>query len=153
MKFEGRPIRLAHAGSAEAGKKLLAATPDIACVLLDVVMESEHAGLDLARQIRDELGNHAIRIVLRTGQPGYAPPLEVIQRYDINDYKEKTELTQTPALDLGRLRIALLSADPPARTEPQGFARRRRRLGPADAPARSGRFLSRRPGRAFGTAR
>src|SRR5579859_4710098 len=95
MKFDGRPIRLIHAGSADAGKILLATTPDIACVLLDVVMESVHAGLDLVRQIREELDNHAIRIVLRTGQPGYAPPLDVIQRYDINDYKEKTELTQT----------------------------------------------------------
>jgi len=95
MKFDGRPIKLIHAASGDAGKKLLASMPDIACVLLDVVMETEHAGLDLARQIREELHNDAIRIVLRTGQPGYAPPLEVIQRYDINDYKEKTELTQT----------------------------------------------------------
>ena len=95
MRFDGRPLQLLHATSGEAGKRLLAATPDIACALLDVVMETEHAGLDLARQIRDELGNHAVRIVLRTGQPGYAPPLDVIQRYDINDYKEKTELTQT----------------------------------------------------------
>ncbi len=95
MKFEGRPINLIHAGSGAAGLRLLAATPDIACVLLDVVMESDHAGLDVARRIREDLGNHAIRIVLRTGQPGYAPPLDVIQRYDINDYKEKTELTQT----------------------------------------------------------
>jgi EAL domain-containing protein (putative c-di-GMP-specific phosphodiesterase class I)/GGDEF domain-containing protein/FixJ family two-component response regulator len=95
LKFDGRPIRLLQARSAAAGKALLAATPDIACVLLDVVMESDHAGLDLVRAIREELANDAIRIVLRTGQPGYAPPLDVIQRYDINDYKEKTELTQT----------------------------------------------------------
>jgi hypothetical protein len=31
--------------------------------------------------------------VLRTGQPGAVPESEVIRRYDINDYKEKTELT------------------------------------------------------------
>jgi predicted signal transduction protein with EAL and GGDEF domain len=95
LKFDGRKIQLLQARSAAAGKALLAETPDIACVLLDVVMESEHAGLDLVRAIREELANGAVRIVLRTGQPGYAPPLDVLQRYDINDYKEKTELTQT----------------------------------------------------------
>jgi hypothetical protein len=30
---------------------------------------------------------------LRTGQPGQAPEHDVIAAYDINDYKEKTELT------------------------------------------------------------
>ncbi|KAI1693143.1 diguanylate cyclase, GGDEF domain-containing protein [Ditylenchus destructor] len=67
---------------------------DIALILLDVVMESEHAGLDVARFIREELGNTQVRIVLRTGQPGQAPEEHVIKTYDINDYKEKTELTK-----------------------------------------------------------
>ena len=61
--------------------------------LLDVVMETDHAGLDVARWIRQELQNRLIRIVLRTGQPGQAPEEDVIARYDIDDYKEKTELT------------------------------------------------------------
>jgi predicted signal transduction protein with EAL and GGDEF domain/FixJ family two-component response regulator len=95
MVFDGRPVKLLYADSAEAGRRLLEEMPDIACILLDVVMETDHAGLDFAREIREILGNQAIRIVLRTGQPGYAPPIEVIQRYDINDYKEKTELTRT----------------------------------------------------------
>lgn len=92
--FEGRPIRILYAASAEEGRRLLRDTPDVACVLLDVVMETEHAGFDLVRDIREEIGNTAVRIILRTGQPGYAPPMEVIRRYDINDYKEKSELTQ-----------------------------------------------------------
>jgi predicted signal transduction protein with EAL and GGDEF domain len=94
MRFDGRPIKLLHAASGEAGKTLLMTTPDIACILLDVVMETDQAGLDLVREIREELRNEAVRIVVRSGQPGYAPPLDVIQRYDINDYREKTELTQ-----------------------------------------------------------
>lgn len=64
-------------------------------VLLDVVMESEDAGLQLVRHIRDELRLNAVRIVLRTGQPGYAPEIETVQSYDINDYKTKSELTRT----------------------------------------------------------
>jgi predicted signal transduction protein with EAL and GGDEF domain/CheY-like chemotaxis protein len=94
-QFEGRPIRLLYAASAAQGRRLLVETPDIACVLLDVVMETEHAGFDLVHDIREKMGNTAIRIILRTGQPGYAPPMDVIRRYDINDYKEKSELTQT----------------------------------------------------------
>ncbi|MCH8538889.1 MAG: EAL domain-containing protein, partial [Alkalimonas sp.] len=34
-------------------------------------------------------------IILRTGQPGYAPEESVIIEYDINDYKTKTELTRS----------------------------------------------------------
>ena len=67
--------------------------PDVALVLLDVVMEREHAGLELARWIRVELNNRAIRIVLRTGQPGSAPEQRVMLEYDVNDYRAKTELT------------------------------------------------------------
>jgi signal transduction histidine kinase len=67
--------------------------PDIAVVLLDVVMETDTAGLDLVRYIRQELKNDIVRIILRTGQPGQAPERGVIVDYDINDYKAKTELT------------------------------------------------------------
>ena len=73
----------------------MAANDDIAMILLDVVMEDEHAGLNVVRYIREELGNRYTRIVLRTGQPGQAPEHEVIRTYDINDYKDKTELTTT----------------------------------------------------------
>jgi len=95
FRVAGRPLNFIHAYSAREGRELLAAQPDVAVVLLDVVMETEDAGLKLVRVIRDELGRRATRIVLRTGQPGYAPELEVIQQYDINDYKTKSELTRT----------------------------------------------------------
>jgi signal transduction histidine kinase len=93
FQYDGRAIKMISAGSAAEARTLLASTPDIALVLLDVVMESEHAGLDLARHIRDELGNRTVRIVLRTGQPGQAPPRDVVQQYEIDDYRTKTELT------------------------------------------------------------
>ena len=69
------------------------AHPDIAAVLLDVIMETDAAGLDLVEYIRNELRNETVRIILRTGQPGQAPERRVIVQYDINDYKAKTELT------------------------------------------------------------
>lgn len=94
VNFQDRPIEFLSAHSAAEGLQLLKSETDIACVLLDVVMETETAGLDLARKLRDDLDNHQIRIVLRTGQPGYAPEIDVIQQYEINDYKTKSELTQ-----------------------------------------------------------
>ena len=93
FRFEQRPLQLCSALSAREALELLRHDDDIAVILLDVVMESDQAGLDLVRRIREELGNSFVRIVLRTGQPGQAPEHEVIAGYDINDYKEKTELT------------------------------------------------------------
>lgn len=93
MHYRERSLELLSAYSAKEGFSMLVENPDVAIVLLDVVMETDNAGLLLAARIREELGNQLVRIVLRTGQPGQAPEEEVIVEYDINDYKSKTELT------------------------------------------------------------
>lgn len=93
LVFEDRPVRLLSANSAEQARVLLKQESDICLILLDVVMESDDAGLQLVHYIRRELNNSAVRIILRTGQAGHAPEQRVILDYDINDYKEKTELT------------------------------------------------------------
>jgi response regulator RpfG family c-di-GMP phosphodiesterase len=94
FEFAGRRLQFLDAHSGAEARELLQSRSDIAMILLDVVMESAHAGLDLVRYIREDLENHHVRIVLRTGQPGQAPEEHVIKTYDINDYKEKTELTK-----------------------------------------------------------
>ena len=93
FQFDGRGVRILDATSSDQAYELLKAHPDTAVLLLDVVMESEQAGLHLVERIRKQLGNRFVRIVLRTGQPGQAPERDVVAAYDINDYKEKTELT------------------------------------------------------------
>ena len=93
LRFRGRAFQFLSAHSAAEACQLLASTPDIALVLLDVVMETDDAGLRLVRTIREDLNNHLARIVLRTGQPGLAPQHQVIVDYDIDDYKNKAELT------------------------------------------------------------
>lgn len=93
FEFAGRRLDIRHAHSAAEARELLAGESDFALAIIDVVMEEEHAGLKLVRHIREELGNRFVRIVLRTGQPGQAPERLVIQEYDINDYKDKAELT------------------------------------------------------------
>ena len=93
FSFAERNLEFLSAFSGAEAKQLLAEHPDSAIVLLDVVMEDDHAGLDVAKYIREDLNNKMVRIILRTGQPGQAPERQVITDYDINDYKEKTELT------------------------------------------------------------
>lgn len=93
VSFQNRPVHLLSAYSAAEASAILQAEPEVALVLLDVVMETETAGLSLVRWIRRELGNSDIRIILRTAHPGHAPERRVILDYDINDYKTKTELT------------------------------------------------------------
>ncbi|MDZ7937002.1 MAG: DUF3369 domain-containing protein [Rhodoferax sp.] len=94
FEMDGRRLAFTHCYSAAEARAVLTARTDIALILLDVVMESDHAGLELARYIREDIGNLNVRIVLRTGQPGQAPEEQVIRDYDINDYKEKTDLTR-----------------------------------------------------------
>lgn len=91
--FKQKKIEFISAYTGEEAISILKQRDDISVILLDVVMETDYAGLDVVKAIRDDIQNNMIRIVLRTGQPGYAPEKEVIQKYDINDYKEKTELT------------------------------------------------------------
>lgn len=92
--IQGRRLHLLHARSGKEAELVLRNNPNIAAIFLDVVMETESAGLDLIGFIRETLHLSDVRIILRTGQPGYAPELEVFTRYDINDYRTKSELTQ-----------------------------------------------------------
>jgi len=91
--FENTPVTLLHAYSKAETIEILKKEKDIALVLLDVVMETDDAGLECVKVIREVLENREVRIILRTGQPGQAPEKDVIVSYDINDYKSKTELT------------------------------------------------------------
>ncbi|MCP3871674.1 MAG: DUF3369 domain-containing protein [Desulfobacteraceae bacterium] len=90
---ENKGVELFSAYCEEDAKSILQKEPDIALILLDVVMEKDNTGLLLVEYIRKKLNNSSIRIVLRTGQPGKAPEHEVITKYDINEYKTKPELT------------------------------------------------------------
>lgn len=94
LRFFDRPLEMLHAYSAAEAIDCLRREPDIGVILLDVVMETITAGLEIIGVIRDELGLLNTRIILRTGQPGYAPEIDTIRRYDINDYKTKSELTR-----------------------------------------------------------
>src|SRR6201989_3515007 len=91
--LNGVGLEILSAYSAAEGRTLMRDNPDIAAVLLDVIMETDVAGLELVEFIRNEIHNETVRIILRTGRPGQATERRVIVQYDINDYKAKTELT------------------------------------------------------------
>ena len=93
FRYAGRGVDLLTAHSGREAKQILAHEPDICLALIDVVMESEDSGLRLVEYIRNDLANTMMRLIIRTGQPGVAPERDVIDNYDIDDYKDKTELS------------------------------------------------------------
>ncbi|MBY0573555.1 MAG: EAL domain-containing protein [Undibacterium sp.] len=95
LEIQNRPLSFLHAYSATEARQLLTVETEVAVILLDVVMEQEDAGLTLVNYIRNDLNLRDVRIILRTGQPGYAPEIDAIRDFDINDYKTKSELTRT----------------------------------------------------------
>ncbi len=105
--FAGRGLEIFSAASAAQARTLLQQQPNIVVAMIDVVMETDDAGLQLVDFIRNQLNNQIMRLIIRTGQPGLAPEKSVIERYDIDDYKEKNELTETKLYTT--LRLALKS--------------------------------------------
>ncbi|MCV6638781.1 ATP-binding protein [Candidatus Albibeggiatoa sp. nov. NOAA] len=92
FEFAGRTLQIFQATSGAEAHDILKHEPDIAVALIDIVMETDDAGLKLINYIRNELKYTLIRLIVRTGQPGMAPEKTVIEEYDIDDYKSKTEL-------------------------------------------------------------
>lgn len=93
LRYQDRRMEFLNASSGREAVEIMRTEPNVGVILLDVVMETDHAGLDACRTIREELGNPFVRILLRTGQPGAAPEKKVIQEYDIDGYLPKGELT------------------------------------------------------------
>ncbi|MBX2807999.1 MAG: hybrid sensor histidine kinase/response regulator [Cellvibrionaceae bacterium] len=93
FQFKGRGLTLKYARSLEAAKNLYKADENVAVAIVDCAMEKNTSGLDFIDFIRNEEKNFTIQLVLRTGQPGFAPENQVLINYEINDYLSKTELT------------------------------------------------------------
>ncbi len=91
--FDGKPLLLLHAYSTQDAKKMLTDHTDIALILLDIILETQTAGLDLIHWIRKQANNTLSQIIIRTGNPDHYPEAEMIETYTINDYVEKTNVT------------------------------------------------------------
>jgi CheY-like chemotaxis protein len=93
FEFQQRGLELISAHSAREAQSVFRERAGIALAIIDVVMETEHAGLELVRWVRDTGQSPLTRLVLRTGQAGMAPEEQVVRQFDIDAYREKTELT------------------------------------------------------------
>lgn len=107
-----RPLNFLHAYSANETIAILADNDTIHLLLLDVVMESPDAGLRAVTDIREKLGRHELKIIIRTGQPGHAPEHDIRRQYAIDGYAKKAELTRS------LLRDVIASALQPAAASP-----------------------------------
>ncbi len=93
-EFQGRSLEFISAYSGKEGQQIFEERQDIALAIVDVVMERDLAGLELVDYVRHTLGNHSTRMVVRTGQAGVMTQQNgVDHEYEIDDYREKTELT------------------------------------------------------------
>ena len=92
-EFQGRSLEFVSAFSGKEGQQVFEDRQDIAVAIVDVVMERDQAGLELVDYVRHTLDNHRTRLVVRTGQPGLVSRQNSIVQYEIDDYREKTELT------------------------------------------------------------
>jgi len=104
FEYENKELEIISTYSGKETLEAVKQNPDVVLLLLDVIMETDDAGLEVSKKIRNELDNHLIQIILRTGQASDIPPYKVVKDYEINDYKEKAELTSE------KLKIALTTA-------------------------------------------
>jgi len=100
VSHRGRPVEVISAYSGREARTCFAQEPGINVALIDVVMETDHAGLELARFVRDELGNTRVRLVIRTGQAGHFEESTVRRDYPVDDYCQKAELTASRLRDI-----------------------------------------------------
>jgi hypothetical protein len=118
MRVGGLPLKVYTASSKAEAIELLngplgsqrRGISRIAVAFIDVVMETDHAGLELCQYIRETMGNKITQMYVRTGQPGVVPERAVIDRYDITGYLSKVEATEDKLYSLVRsgIRTALV---------------------------------------------
>lgn len=94
MRYAGIPLKIHACSSGEAAKSYLEGShylPSVAVAIIDVVMETDTAGLDLCNYIRSSRSNKVTQIIIRTGQAASHPEHDVTTRYDISGYLSKSD--------------------------------------------------------------
>ncbi len=89
IEIHGHTLKFFNATSGTAGFDLIKDTPEIQLALIDIVMETDDAGLILVEKIRNELKNSSIKLIIRTGQPGHFTEDDIREKYQIDGYLDK----------------------------------------------------------------
>ncbi len=93
LVFKDKPLKFISAYSSDEARRLIEAHSDTALILLDMVMEDEDSGLKIADYIRNTLENKLVRLILWTGTIEKKAIEKIILKYDLNDYKNKVDLS------------------------------------------------------------
>ena len=89
--WKDREFKMFSAYSAKQAMELFESGHKYDIAIVDVIMETKDAGLKLCHFIRDNCPR-SLRIILRTGQPGTVPKIEILNNYDIDYYISKIEV-------------------------------------------------------------
>ena len=93
--INNKRLYLFHTKNIDEAKSLLQEHSDIAVTFIDISMQTPSLELELVSYIRNDLHNRLTRIILLASKEAQTmPPEEIIERYDINDYKEYDEISE-----------------------------------------------------------
>jgi len=98
-RFGGRSCSFLHAYSAAEALKFISENSGIDLMLLDVIMETRDAGLSLVRKLRDGDIRPNLKIVVRSGQPGWEHETLISRDYPIDGYIQKAQQTYELMVD------------------------------------------------------
>ena len=97
----GKTLKLIDVHSGHEAITLLKENRHIDLILLDMIMESQDAGLAVASWLRNESGCHDKPIIiLRTGQPGLLKDAEILLNKNFNAVVEKSSITRSKFISL-----------------------------------------------------
>jgi CheY-like chemotaxis protein len=97
LQYNGGVLRLHPFSSKRAALEFMQNLPDptsIAVALVDVIMETDTAGLEFCDYLRNAMKNDVTQLIIRTGQPGRSPERVILESFDVNGYIAKAEATQ-----------------------------------------------------------
>ncbi|NGZ76379.1 HD domain-containing phosphohydrolase [Saccharibacillus alkalitolerans] len=106
FRFEGRGVRLLYADGALEARLVLEEERDIAVVMMELDDSGDRQPLALIAHIRQTLLNAAVRIVIVADRCWAEAEEEIMQNYDINNFRLKGEFDGGTA----RLKSALVGS-------------------------------------------
>jgi len=103
--INNKKLFILHAKDIEEAKALLKEHQDIAVAFIDIAMQTPESGLELIHYIRYKLHNTLTRIILIASHDTSMPAEDIIEKYDINDYKEYDEVDEHKLFNVIRTAI------------------------------------------------
>ena len=114
VRFRGRRLDILLASSGGLAVSTLSEQTGVGVMLIDGEMETNTAGLDTCRAIREELGNEDLRILLRTGKVDMdAKEREAARKWDLQGHLPKGDTSKDDLVDavLGALEAYYLKIE------------------------------------------